>query len=61
MGIGSLPLQAHFFQVVMENNDQQVNLWPCLKHLPLTEPITGPWQMGCNGWPGLIYMPTLLP
>lgn len=21
----------------MENNDQQVNLWPCLKHMPLTE------------------------
>lgn len=38
-----LPLQAHFLQVVMEYNHQQISLGPCLRYLPVTGLITKPW------------------
>ena len=36
----------HFLQVVMENNDQQVNLWPCLSTCLLLSQSLGPGEWG---------------
>ena len=55
----SLPLQAHFLQVVMENNDQQVNLWPCLSTCLLLSQSLGPGEWGAMvGQAWFIYPPS---